>query len=52
MIGSVPFSFSGRDEPKKAFDRFKEGTYFRIQELDFETKFKAVSISMSFKIAV
>ena len=52
MLGTVPFSFADPDAAGKAADKFKEGTCWRIEQPDLDTKSKTEYMSTSVKRAV
>ena len=52
MTGSVPFSFAAPDAAKKAFEKFKAGTCFRVQVPEFDGKLKPEYMSSSIKGAL
>ena len=52
MIGIVPFSFATPDSAKKAFQRFKSGLCFRVQQPEFDGKMKAEYMSTPLKRAL
>ena len=52
MTGSVPFSFVTPDAAKKAFEKFKSGTCFRVQQPEFDGKLKPEYMSTSIKRAL
>ena len=52
ILGIVPFSFAEQDAAQKASQKFKEGTCWRIDQPDFDTKTKPEYISTSVKRAV
>lgn len=52
MIGTVPFSFADPDGAGKAANKFKEGTCWRIEQPDFDTRTKTEYLSTSVKRAV
>ena len=45
MIGSVPFNFATPDAAQKAFQKFKSGLCFRVQQPEFDGKMKTEYIS-------
>ena len=49
MTGSVPFSFASPVAAKKAFEKFKAGTCFRVQVPEFDGKLKPEYMSSSIK---
>jgi len=52
MFGSVPFSFANKKAARQAFERFQDGACFRVQQPEFDSKFKTEFMSTSIKRAL
>ena len=49
MIGSVPFNFAAPQAAKQAFQKFRAGLCFRVQQPEFDGRMKAEYISTPIK---
>ena len=52
MIGSVPFNFAAPQAGRQAFQKFRAGLCFRVQQPEFDGRMKAEYISTSIKKAL
>jgi len=52
MFGSVPFNFGNKNAARQAFEKFQDGTCFRVQTPEFDNKFKTEFMSTSIKRAL
>ena len=52
MIGSVPFNFAAPQAARQAFQKFREGLCFRVQQPEFDGRMKAEYISTPIKRAL
>ena len=52
MIGSVPFNFAAPQAARQAFQKFRAGLCFRVQQPEFDGRMKAEYISTSIKKAL
>ena len=52
MIGSVPFNFAAPQAARQAFQKFRAGLCFRVQQPEFDSRMKAEYISTPIKKAL